>query len=532
MKFFLFIQCLFFLGGVTPISAAERIPHVFHVIRADETPFSEDEIQTLQFWKSLNPHWSFELWSPSLSLVDPLPKMKRHLIDSEHFPWIWDRLRMEDDLGTKLELLSCEILFSRGGVWFDPRLCACKSLNAVIQDRSLIVYSKDRKGFSFLSASAKHPALGHFLQSLSSPGAPALPSLFDSVEKTQSQMSLFLSERFVLPEGVFTPLAPRSDLDGVCFWNFASEGRISQMQHKAIRSQIAQESFTKKMVRLAAKMKHRVVWLSLLFFLNGAFFCLYFRRFPKNTSIVLLGFGMLLVCCFIFLGREKKFFSLYSTSKMSAFHQLCCLNPLFSCSAKDRVLLKMYEDLYDKHFPKQQEPPQVSSIPLTAHVIWLGDKPFPSESLPNLLSWKRHHPHWTFKFWTDRSDRAAPFEWMEKHLLGEAACPHVGDLIPRSNNFAEQSDLLRYEILFQEGGLYLDHDVECLRCMDGLMAHLDFFASLELLHASETAGVNCVVTNCLVGSIPFHPLLKETMKRVRQRRSFLTTINAPRCFVC
>ena len=41
-------------------------------------------------------------------------------------------------------------------------------------------------------------------------------------------------------------------------------------------------------------------------------------------------------------------------------------------------------------------------IPRILHQIWLGGSPIPEEFLEFSAGWRRHHPHWEYRLWTDR----------------------------------------------------------------------------------------------------------------------------------
>jgi len=83
------------------------------------------------------------------------------------------------------------------------------------------------------------------------------------------------------------------------------------------------------------------------------------------------------------------------------------------------------------------------------------------------------------------------------------------ELYDSINNNAQKSDLLRYEILSQYGGIYVDTDFECIKSFDDLM-HLDFFTSIAYRGKLE-------LYIGLLASVPNHPILTkciESMKTV------------------
>jgi len=98
-------------------------------------------------------------------------------------------------------------------------------------------------------------------------------------------------------------------------------------------------------------------------------------------------------------------------------------------------------------------------IPKIFHRVWLGGKPMPSYFQRWGESWEKKHPGWTMKLWTDK----------------EVAKLTNADLLPRCTSLAMRSDLCRYEIVYREGGVYLDPDLECIRNIDLLVQSLDLF---------------------------------------------------------
>ena len=173
--------------------------------------------------------------------------------------------------------------------------------------------------------------------------------------------------------------------------------------------------------------------------------------------------------------------------------------------------LNFYKRIYLKHLPLLQHPLNDTKIPKVIHYIWLGPKSFPTTSIKYVESWKSRHPEWVFKFWTDSSERPVPLEGMEKHLISELACLHVGAFLDQTQNYGEKSDLLRYEILLQEGGVYVDHDIECFQSFDSLNQSFDFYTCLEPPHRNAGIKTRIFPCNGLIGAKPFHPILIRTL---------------------
>lgn len=117
-----------------------------------------------------------------------------------------------------------------------------------------------------------------------------------------------------------------------------------------------------------------------------------------------------------------------------------------------------------------------AEIPRVIHRVWLGGRPLPPDYAAYGETWAAHHPDWEMRLWTD------------------ADAPEIPG-IEAARNLAERSDLVRYEVLRQHGGVYVDTDVECLRPIDELLDGVVAFSSYEV------PGRLC---NAVMGCVPGH----------------------------
>ena len=125
-------------------------------------------------------------------------------------------------------------------------------------------------------------------------------------------------------------------------------------------------------------------------------------------------------------------------------------------------------------------------IPKKIHQIWLGS-PFPDKYRKFSESWRKFHPNWEYKLWTD-SD-------VEGFGMKNIA------LFRTAQNKGHKSDIFRYEILNRFGGLYIDTDFECLRSFDDL-CYLDFFTGIAY-------DAKMGLYNGLIATIPHHPIIEN-----------------------
>jgi inositol phosphorylceramide mannosyltransferase catalytic subunit len=136
-------------------------------------------------------------------------------------------------------------------------------------------------------------------------------------------------------------------------------------------------------------------------------------------------------------------------------------------------------------------------IPRILHHVWVGPDPLPQEFAAYRESWRRHHPEWEMRLWTEES------------LPGDLVRPEVYE---RLRNPAERSDILRLEVLFRFGGLYVDTDVECLRPIDPLLEEgVDFFVN------SAGAGR---AHNAVIGAVAGHPVLEQALRELQPVTEF------------
>ncbi len=177
------------------------------------------------------------------------------------------------------------------------------------------------------------------------------------------------------------------------------------------------------------------------------------------------------------------------------------------------------KDLYSRNYFSNLEAASQYLIPPTCHHIWLG------QELPELYRAFRqtciaNNPGWHFVLWVDNpanyslgSVVAQSFQELEDYLhdaflIGKTIIVDVRnlplmtrDLFEKSPNYGQKSDILRYEVLWRFGGVYLDTDIECFKSLDVLHHYYEFYAGF-----SNTKTVE--LQNALIASMPGHPLLR------------------------
>lgn len=142
-------------------------------------------------------------------------------------------------------------------------------------------------------------------------------------------------------------------------------------------------------------------------------------------------------------------------------------------------------------FRTKREAPAKQGIPRIIHQIWLG-APMPEYLKQLQHSWIEKHPKWTYILWTDKD-------------VANINLPN-SKLYYQAKTYGERSDILRYTILYEMGGIYADTDFECLKSFEPLVDSCDFFSGI---HSGEPSFIG--LANGLIGACPQHPIIKECL---------------------
>lgn len=135
-------------------------------------------------------------------------------------------------------------------------------------------------------------------------------------------------------------------------------------------------------------------------------------------------------------------------------------------------------------------------IPKIIHQIWLGSE-VPESFIELQQSWIQHHlgRDWLYKLWTDED--VAQMQLYNQQFYDE------------TDNYGVKSDILRWEVLYRFGGVYVDMDFECLRALDQFHYTYDFYTALQPL---DTLFVQ--LGAALVGAKAEHPILKHCIETI------------------
>ncbi|MFG5857003.1 MAG: glycosyltransferase family 32 protein [Dysgonomonas mossii] len=138
-------------------------------------------------------------------------------------------------------------------------------------------------------------------------------------------------------------------------------------------------------------------------------------------------------------------------------------------------------------------------IPKTIHYCWFGRKPLPALAIKCIESWKKYLPDYAIKEWNEDNFNV--------------------DIIPYTQEaynvkkYAYVSDYARFKVLHDEGGIYLDVDVEVLKSLDSLLTN-KAFAGFE----TDTM----VAPGLILGAEKEDKLIKDILNRYNNKSFILS----------
>lgn len=129
-------------------------------------------------------------------------------------------------------------------------------------------------------------------------------------------------------------------------------------------------------------------------------------------------------------------------------------------------------------------------IEKTIHYIWLGNRELPQEYAGYIEGWKKLHPDWEIKKWTEENFDCNCNSWIKTAL--------------EQKRWSLASDVMRIIILINYGGVYLDSDMQLLKPLDKLVEENDFFIGYE---------TNLWFGTAILAAKKGHKVMQEALKR-------------------
>ena len=131
-------------------------------------------------------------------------------------------------------------------------------------------------------------------------------------------------------------------------------------------------------------------------------------------------------------------------------------------------------------------------IPKIVYTAHLAETPVPESFRRWQTEWQHHHPEWDVRVITidDREPISNHAQWAETFKLAGPA------------GAASRLNILRYELLAREGGVFVDPDRLPIRTIDELVDGVRAFCSTTQQHARPH-----LLSPAVMGAAPCHPAL-------------------------
>lgn len=129
-------------------------------------------------------------------------------------------------------------------------------------------------------------------------------------------------------------------------------------------------------------------------------------------------------------------------------------------------------------------------IPKTIHYCWFGKNPFPNKAKKCIASWKKYCPDYEIIEWNEDNfdlNKNPYLHWCYRH-----------------QKWAFLSDLARLIVVYENGGIYFDTDVELIRKPDELLQY-DAFYGFE--------NNEYIATGLGFGAVAGHPTVLSMIKQ-------------------
>jgi inositol phosphorylceramide mannosyltransferase catalytic subunit len=123
-------------------------------------------------------------------------------------------------------------------------------------------------------------------------------------------------------------------------------------------------------------------------------------------------------------------------------------------------------------------------IPKKLHFIWIGDES--KKPVRCIDTWMKKNPDYEVKVWGN--NQLQTVNWKNHRQLH--------DMLDKKD-YAGASDVMRYEILYEHGGIYIDADTFCVKPLEDWLLNCESFASWE-----QELVRNNLIANTIIGGVP------------------------------
>lgn len=123
-------------------------------------------------------------------------------------------------------------------------------------------------------------------------------------------------------------------------------------------------------------------------------------------------------------------------------------------------------------------------IPKKIHYCWFGGNPLGEKEKKCIESWKKFCPDYEIKEWNESNFDIDLYPYLRQAY--------------DNKKYAFLTDVVRLDIIYREGGIYFDTDVEIIKNIDSLLDNEAFFAFEDGRYVATGLGFGAVAGNKIV----------------------------------
>ena len=121
----------------------------------------------------------------------------------------------------------------------------------------------------------------------------------------------------------------------------------------------------------------------------------------------------------------------------------------------------------DPHLDTNIKPEVEYDVPERLHFIWIGSQ-IPLKYIKNIESFRTQNKQYEIYVWVDRNSSLQMLQNQSFHVQKIQTSLLINrEIYEQETNYGAKSDILRYELVFQYGGIYFDIDSVALKPLDG-----------------------------------------------------------------
>lgn len=132
-----------------------------------------------------------------------------------------------------------------------------------------------------------------------------------------------------------------------------------------------------------------------------------------------------------------------------------------------------------------------NKIPNIIHQLWIGPRPPPTKHMD---TWRDKNPNFNYIRWTE--------EKLKKHKIPFSCLNRINEI----EEINGKADIIRWELLYHFGGVFIDADSICVSSIDEILMNTKCFAGWE----NEEVRKGLIATGTM-GFPPKHPLVKAAI---------------------